>query len=59
MKKTILMDLKEPTDKELSQLMSEVAHEAKIKATKVKKQFSEAIAMEISKARGRLHAMKV
>jgi hypothetical protein len=59
MKKTILMDLKEPTDKELSQLMSEVAHEAKIKATMVKKQFSEAISMEISKARGRLHAMKV
>ncbi len=59
MKKTILMDLKEPTDKELSQLMSEVAYEAKTKATLVKKQFSEAIAIEISKARARMHAMKV
>jgi hypothetical protein len=58
MKKTILMDLKEPTDKELSQLMSEVAHEAKTKATLVKKQFSEAIAIEISKVRVRMHAMK-
>ena len=59
MKKTILMDLEEPTDEELSQLMSEVAHEAKIKATLVKKQFSEAIAIEINKARVRLHALKV
>lgn len=58
MKKTILMDLKEPTDKELSQLMSEVAYEAKAKATLVKKQFSEAIAIEISKARVRMHTMK-
>lgn len=59
MKKTILMDLKEPTDKELSQLMSEVAHDAKIKATLVKKQFIENIAIEINKARARLDAMKV
>lgn len=58
MKKTILMNFKEPTDKELSQLMSEVAHEAKVKALLVKKQFSEAIAIEISKAHGRLHAIK-
>ncbi len=52
------MDLKEPTDKELSQLMSEVAHEAKTKATLLKKQFREAIAIEISKVRVRMHAMK-
>ena len=59
MKKTILMDLEEPTDKELSRLMSEVAHEAKTKAALVKKQFSEAMAIEINKARVRLHALKV
>ena len=52
------MDLKEPTDKELSQLMSKVAHEAKTKATLLKKQFREAIAIEISKVRVRMHAMK-
>ena len=59
MKKTILIDLEEPTDKELSRLMSEVAHEAKTKAALVKKQFSEAMAIEINKARVRLHALKV
>lgn len=53
------MDLKEPSDKELSTLMHEVAFEAKNKAALVKKQLSETIANEISKARVKLHAMKV
>lgn len=58
MKRTILMGLKEPTDKELSQLMVEVAHDAKVKASLVKKQFSESIMIEINKARARLHTIK-
>lgn len=53
------MDFKEPTDKELSSLMREVAHEAKEKATLVKKQLNETIAMEIAKMQIKLHAQKV
>jgi hypothetical protein len=59
MKKTILMNVKEPSDKELSTLMHEVAFEVKIKAAQAKKQLNETIANEIANARVKLHAMKV
>ncbi len=59
MKKMILMTTNEPSDKELSALMHEVATDAKNKATIFKKQLRETIATEINKARIKLHAMKV
>ncbi len=49
----------EPSDKELSVLMHEVATDAKNKAFVFKKQFRDSIAMEISKARIKLRAIKV
>ena len=55
----ILMTTNEPSEKELSALMHEVATDAKNKATIFKKQLRETIATEINKARIKLHAMKV
>ena len=53
------MTTNEPSDKELGVLMHEVASEAKKKALLVKKQLTESIALEIQKARLKLHTMKV
>ena len=58
MKKMVLMTTNEPSDKELSALMHEVATDAKNKAAVFKKQLSDTIAAEINKARIKLHAMK-
>jgi methylphosphotriester-DNA--protein-cysteine methyltransferase len=58
MGKMILMTTNEPSDKELSALMHEVAIDAKHKASIFKKQLSETIAAEINKARIKLHTMK-
>lgn len=55
----ILMTNNEPSDKELSVLMHEVATDAKNKATIFKKQLSESITAEINKARIKLRTMKV
>lgn len=55
----ILMTTNEPSDKELSALMHEVATDAKNKATIFKKQLSDTIAAEINKARIKLCTMKV
>lgn len=54
----ILMTTNEPSDKELSELMHEVAIDAKRKATIFKKQLSETVAAEINKARLKLHNIK-
>lgn len=59
MEKAVLMTTDEPSDKELAILMHDVASEAKKKALLVKKQFSESIALEIQKARLKLHTVKV
>lgn len=59
MEKAVLMTTDEPSDKELSALMHDVANEAKKKALQVKKQFSESIAVEIQKARLKYHSLKV
>jgi inosine/xanthosine triphosphate pyrophosphatase family protein len=58
MEKMILMTTNEPSDKELSELMHEVAIDAKRKATIFKKQLSETVAAEINKARLKLHNIK-
>lgn len=55
----ILMTTNEPSDKELSALMHEVATDAKNKATIFKKQLSESITVEINKARIKLRTIKV
>lgn len=49
----------EPSDTDLHALMHEVAVEAKKKAVLVKQQLHESIAVEIQKARLKLHALKV
>jgi hypothetical protein len=59
MGKMILMTTNEPSDKELSALMHEVATDAQKKATIFKKQLSESITAEINKARIKLRTMKV
>ena len=59
MEKAVLMTTHEPSDKELSALMHDVANEAKKKALQVKKQFSESIAVEIQNARLKYHSLKV
>ncbi len=59
MEKAVLMTTHEPSDKELSVLMHDVANEAKKKALQVKKQFSESIAVEIQNARLKYHSLKV
>lgn len=58
MAKAVLMTTNEPSDNELSVLMHDVAVEAKKKASVVKKQLSESIAIEIQKARLKLNAIK-
>lgn len=59
MERAVLMTTNEPSDKELGVLMHEVASEAKKKALLVKKQLTESIALEIQKARLKLHTIKV
>jgi hypothetical protein len=59
MARAVLMTTHEPSDKELSVLMHDVAKEAKKKALFVKKQLSESVAAEIQKARLKYHAIKV
>ncbi|MBV5278842.1 MAG: hypothetical protein J0647_07410 [Campylobacteraceae bacterium] len=59
MQRAVLMAMYEPSDKELSALMHDVATEAKKKAVVVKKQLRESIAVEIQKARLKLHTLKV
>lgn len=49
-KQTLLTDLEELSDKQLSGLMREVAQEAKTKALLSQQQLSETIAQEIIKA---------
>ena len=49
-KHTLLTDLEEPSDKQLSGLMREVAQEAKTKALLSQQQLSETIRQEIIKA---------
>ena len=58
MQRAILMTSYEPSDNELSILMHDVAMEAKKKAVVVKKQLRESVAVEIQKARIKLHAIK-
>lgn len=59
MQRAVLMATYEPSDNELSALMHDVATEAKKKAVVVKKQLRESIAVEIQKARLKLHTIKV
>lgn len=59
MEKAVLMTMHEPSDKELAVLMHEVASEAKKKALLVKKHLTESVALEIQKARLKLHTVKV
>lgn len=59
MQRAVLMATYEPSDNELSALMHDVATEAKKKAIVVKKQLRESIAVEIQKARLKLHTIKV
>ena len=59
MQRAVLMAMYEPTDNELNVLMHDVATEAKKKAIVVKKQLRESIAVEIQKARLKLHTIKV
>jgi hypothetical protein len=59
MERAVLMTTYEPSDKELSALMHDVASEAKKKALLVKKQLSESVAAEIQKARLKYHTLKV
>ena len=47
----ILMKMEEPSDKDLSALMKEVAETAKIKALEAKKKLTEIITKEIAEAR--------
>lgn len=56
--KAVLMTTHESSNKEHGVLMYEVASEAK-KALLVKKQLTESIALEIQKARLKLHIIKV
>lgn len=49
----------EPSDNELRVLMHDVAIDAKKKALLVKRQLHESIAIEIQKARLKLHTIKV
>lgn len=60
MKKAILTTIThEPSDNELRILMHDVATDAKKKAVVVKQQLQESIAIEIKKARLKLHTLKV
>lgn len=59
MQRAVLMAAYEPSDNDLSALMHDVAMEAKKKAVVVKKQLRESIAVEIQKARLKLHTLKV
>ncbi len=47
MKNPVLMNIEEPTDKELTQLMHEVATEAKSKALKSQQKLAELIKQQI------------
>ena len=55
---TLLTDLEEPSDKQLSTLMREVAQEAKTKALLSQQQLSERITQEIIKAQLLFTALK-
>jgi hypothetical protein len=56
MKNNILMNFDEPTDIQLVQLMSEVATEAKSKASIEKKHLSEKITCEIAVVKAQMKA---
>ena len=56
MENNVLMPLNEPTDKQLSALMKEVAAEAKSKSLLTKKKLAEQVTIEIGKAKERIKA---
>ena len=58
-KHTLLTDLKEPSDKQLSGLMQEVAKEAKAKALISEQELSETIKQAIIKAQLLFNAQKL
>jgi hypothetical protein len=58
-KYTLLSNLDEPSDEQLSELMQEVAQEAKRKALIADQQLRETIAREILKAQSRFNAQSL